>query len=76
MTEISSIKNVIGLWPSRKVLADEIETTVGRVNKWAQTGSIPARFHARLLRSAVARGIHLTAEDLTRLHDIVGEEAA
>lgn len=76
MTEISSIKALIQCWPSRKVLADDIEVSVDRVNKWAQTSSIPARFHARIIRSAVAREIVLTADDLARLHDVQGEEDA
>lgn len=78
MNSITSIKDLIASWPSRKALAVEIDVSVDRIHKWVQTESIPARFHARLLRSAAAQGISLTADDLARLHDRddAGEVAA
>ena len=69
MSKLSSIKEVIDLWPTRKVLAEDLETTKDRVDKWAQSGSIPARFHAPLLRAADRRGFVVTADDMVRLHD-------
>lgn len=69
MSKLSTIKEVIDLWPTRKVLAEELATTKDRVDKWAQSGSIPARFHAPLLRAAAARDFYVTADDLVRLHD-------
>ena len=69
MSCIITIKSLIDLWPNRKDLADEISVSVDRVHKWAQTDSIPARFHARILRAAEARGFCVSADDLVRLHD-------
>lgn len=69
MPEIRTISDMLSLWPSRKAVADDLQTTVGRVHKWAQTDSIPAVFHARLVRAAARRAIPITAEDLVRLHD-------
>lgn len=69
MTEISSIKALIKCWPTRKDLADDLAVSKERVDKWAQTESIPARFHAAVIRAAAVRGIAVTAADLVRLHD-------
>ena len=75
MTEVSSIKDLINLWPARKALADEMTkdcpdhpVSVHQVNKWAEIGSIRAQFHLSLLRCAQARGFPVTAELLVRLH--------
>lgn len=76
MTDISSIKLLIDRWPSRKDLAADIGVSLDRVHKWAQTESIPARFHARILRAATLREIAISADDLVRLHDDESGEAA
>lgn len=72
MTQISSIKEMIALWPSRRALADDCgpDCTLDRVNKWAQSGSIPAAFHARIIRAADRRQLPVTTADLVRLHDV------
>lgn len=76
---VRSVRDVIGLWPSRKALADEVEAagsggpeeavTVERVHKWAKRGVIPATYHGRVLRAAARRGIPLSADDLVAAHD-------
>ena len=66
---IETVKDLIDLWPTRKVLAEDVATTKERVDKWAQTGSIPARFHAAVLRAATVRGFEVTADDIVRMHD-------
>jgi len=71
----STVKQLIDMWPTRKVLADEIGTSKERVDKWAQTGSIPARFHAAVLRAARQREFVVTADDIVRLHDQTEGEA-
>ena len=77
MTHIS-IKALIKCWPTRKDLADDLVVSKERVDKWAQTESIPARYHAAVMRSACKRGIAVSADDLVRLHDSepAGEAAA
>lgn len=75
MSEIQTIKALIDLWPSRKILADEIGTTVDRVHKWAQHGAIPARFHAVIIRVGAQRGFRITAENMVALHDQSDEAA-
>jgi hypothetical protein len=76
MEPITTIKQLIDLWPARRVLAEELATTKDRVDKWAQSGSIPARFHGPLLRAAARRGFSVTADDMVRLHDGPEGEAA
>ena len=71
MYNISTIGDVINLWPSRKVLADDLSkfthVTPDRVHKWAKAG-IPARYHFALVAAAQARGFSITADLLARLH--------
>lgn len=76
MSNLVSIKQLIDLWPSRKALAEDIDTSKDRVDKWAQSGSIPAKFHAAVLKAAAARSFIITAEDLVRLHDPEAVRAA
>ena len=71
----TSVKQIIDLWPSRAALAGAIRSSEGavpldRVHKWAQTGSIPARYWAALISSARAQGFVLTADDLVAVHDV------
>ena len=77
MIDIFSIKALIDLWPARKDLAADIDVSLDRVHKWAQTGAIPARFWGRVLKAALARGFEISSDDLVRLHDLPeGERAA
>lgn len=76
MAEITSIKMLLKCWPTRKALADDIGVSKDRVDKWAQTESIPARYHAGVIRSALGRGFVVSAEDLVRLHDATGAHEA
>lgn len=68
MTEPLNISAVIDLWPTRKDLASDLDVSVDRVHKWAQTNAVPARFHFGLLNAAVQRGYPVTADLLVRLH--------
>lgn len=76
MEQIPTVRHLIDLWPTRKVLAEDVAATKERVDKWAQTESIPAKFHARIIRSAATRGFPVTADDLVRLHDQSQDDAA
>ncbi len=58
------IKNLLSKWPTRAVLAGEINVKVDRVHKWAQSGSIPNDFLAGILKSAKSHNIELTADEL------------
>lgn len=69
MEQISTVRDLIDAWPSRKEFAADIEVSVERVQKWAQLGTIPARFWARIIRHGALRSVAVTADDLVRLHD-------
>ena len=75
MTQISTIRSLLDQWPTRKDLADDIECSVDRIHKWVRSGSIPARFHGRVMRSAADRGITVSAETMIALHDKTNEAA-
>lgn len=68
MDEISTVRAVIDLWPSRKALAEAVGASVAAVHKWAQAGAIPARFHQSVIDAGQAQGLPLTAEMMVRLH--------
>lgn len=76
MDDISSIRDLINLWPTRAVFAKDIcqvspahSVTVHQAHKWAEKGSIPASFHRAVLMAADARGFPVTADLLVLLHD-------
>ncbi|MEN9062868.1 hypothetical protein [Ponticoccus litoralis] len=75
MSNIETIRELLALWPSRRDIVAELamvhpglNVTLHRVNKWAETGSIPAKYHLALIRSAKRRSLPVTAELLVKLH--------
>lgn len=68
MSEPSSILELLDLWPTRRELATEIAASTDRVHKWAQTGSIPAKYHLAIIMAAERRGFSVTGDLLARLH--------
>lgn len=80
MKRPTSIRDIIGLWPSRADLASDISVptsvvTADRVHWWVRSSSIPPKFHSRILDAAARRGFPLTADDVVRAH-ADGEDAA
>ncbi|WP_139291283.1 hypothetical protein [Paracoccus sp. SM22M-07] len=70
---IASIRELIALWPTRQELVNDLgkrgfDVTLGRIHKWAQFGSIPAKYHAATTACAQARGFSFTAEDMAWIH--------
>jgi ketopantoate reductase len=74
MEKISTVKQMIDLWPMRSVMADDLralglrEINVGRVHKWAANNAIPAKYHNGVLLAAKARGFSVTADLLVSIH--------
>ena len=62
------IKSLIGKWPTRAKLAVDIDVSVERVHKWAQSGSIPQEFLLPVLKAAKKRRIELTPLQLLEFH--------
>lgn len=74
MQQEPTVKDIVDLWPSRAALAADIDSasdpvTVAQINKWAQRGTIPSPYHARILRAAEARGFAITAAQIVAAHD-------
>lgn len=77
MSNIASIRDVIALWPTRPDLASDLSAvceghviTKSRIDKWAENGSIPAKYHAPLVSAAAVRGFPVTAQLLADLHSL------
>jgi len=74
MSEHSTIKSIVALWPSRSDLAADIDSaedpiSVDRIYKWCQRSSIPPKYFSRIIRAAARRGLRVSADDLARAHD-------
>lgn len=68
MEHISTIRDLIGLWPSRIAFAKAIDVPVDRVHKWVTANAIPARYHLAVIRGAGAVGLAVSADLMVRLH--------
>lgn len=68
MEQISSIRALIALWPSRQAFADALEVPVDRVHKWITANAIPAKYHRSVLLSARALGFEISADVIVELH--------
>jgi hypothetical protein len=58
------IQDIIELWPSRQVLADDLGLKVVVVHRWHKREGIPAVYDLRLLDAACRRNIPLLWRDL------------
>ncbi len=76
MEQIFTVRELIDCWPTRRELAADIGAPTDRVHKWAQSGSIPARYHARVLAAAQRRGFAVTAERIIQMHGVAPTENA
>lgn len=57
MSNISSIRELIDAWPTRKALADEVGANVEAVHKWASVNRIPADWQAAVIVAALNMGL-------------------
>lgn len=67
MSDFSSFKEVIELWPSKQLCASETGASLLQVRKWHFRNSIPADWWQALLATDTAREGGLTAEALANL---------
>lgn len=75
MSQIQTVRDLVNLWPTRADLAVDmsqqcsaLSVSPHQVHKWAEKGSIPAKYHFRLLTAAQKRSLPVTADLLVRLH--------
>lgn len=78
MSKPSTIRSLIELWPSRREMAADVsvpfdEVTAERVHGWVKSGSIPARYHRRIVLAAQKRGLAVDADLLADLHHCIGK---
>lgn len=62
------ISDLLGRWPTRAALADQIGVKTATVHKWAQNRSIPSRYHPSILDAALGQGIALSADEIVAAH--------
>lgn len=75
MEAISSIRDLVNLWPTRSSLVEDLrifspgmKVTTARVHKWAENGSIPAKYQFSVLTAGRHRGFSITADLIVKLH--------
>ncbi|MEQ8431194.1 MAG: hypothetical protein RID96_17470 [Nitratireductor sp.] len=68
MERISTIRELVEQWPSRREFAADVDVPVERVHKWVGANSVPVRYHRSVLDAVGRRGLIFTAEDLVDIH--------
>lgn len=75
MEDISNIKDMVNLWPTRSELARDLmavcsslSVSTAQVHKWAEKGSIPPKYHHHILIAGRSRGFDISADLIVRLH--------
>lgn len=75
MSQILTVRDLINLWPRRADLVSDISgrvtglsVTLHRVNKWAENGTIPPKYHQAVLHAAQMRRYPVTADLLIAVH--------
>lgn len=62
------VSDVIGLWPTPSVFADDIDVSIGTVRVWKHRRSIPSDYWSAVEEAARRRSIKgATASDLAKL---------
>jgi len=69
MEHISTVRDLVALWPSRLDFAMALNVPVDRVHKWIASGSIPAKHHMAILDCAHDRSLPVSATDMVLIHD-------
>lgn len=68
MEQISTIRALVALWPTRQDFADEVGVPLARVHKWITTGAVPAKHHLAIVNAGEARDLPVSADLVVRLH--------
>ncbi|WP_146592530.1 hypothetical protein [Puniceibacterium confluentis] len=68
MDKISTIRDLVALWPSRQIFAQDLDVPVVRVHKWITANSIPAKYQKYVLDSASARALPVSAPLILEIH--------
>ena len=68
MEQISTVRALVALWPSRQVFAEDVDVPLARVHKWVGANSIPNRFHRQIITAGQSRDFPVTADILIDIH--------
>ncbi|MFW2541511.1 hypothetical protein ACN2XU_02635 [Primorskyibacter sp. 2E107] len=75
MSKPASVSALVALWPSRRVVVDDLiavsgvgSVTLDQVNKWCERNRIPTQHQHSMVAASARRGIAFTAEDMLALH--------
>lgn len=67
MSDLTSFRGIIELWPSREAMASEIGAGASAVSKWWQRDSIPDEWWSAVLGTSTAADAGITANMLVGL---------
>ncbi|HXJ02900.1 MAG TPA: hypothetical protein VNH44_16895 [Micropepsaceae bacterium] len=67
MTDLTSFRSIIALWPSREAMAADVGAPVTAVTKWGQRNNIPSDWWLAVLATERVAAAGVTAELLTTL---------
>lgn len=67
VSELTSFRSIMALWPSLEALALDIGATHSTTRKWSQRGRIPAEWWSQVLSTERAKTAGVTSDLLTRL---------
>lgn len=67
MSQITSFRSVIELWPSREAMASDLRIGASAVSKWWQRNRIPPEWWSAVIETDRAGSANVTAETLTTL---------
>lgn len=65
---MKNVHDLFAAWPALSSLAADIGVSYNTAKHMKRRGSIPARYWPLLVRSAEARGIQLTYDQLFHIH--------
>lgn len=68
MEKISTIRDLVELWPTRAEFASDLGVPIARVHKWVSANTIPAKYQRAVVDSGSGRGIAVTADLIVNLH--------
>lgn len=66
--------SIMSRWPSRQMLAVDLNVPVIVVHRWHQRASIPAKYDVRLLEAASARNIPLNWRELMDARNVCNDQ--
>ena len=64
----NDVTELIGLWPSISIFADEVEVAYGAAKQWRRRNSIPVEYRPFIQKAALVRGFDISYEQFVNVH--------